>query len=219
MNFNKFGKAGIAGFLLVIFIMTSFAQASYMVTQEYEGISVSSIRKINETFVQESVTTAEEKRDFYRMVLDIPKNMTVRTSIAERLIERNNEDPENFYSIVMVTRELVKEDSRDRMAGILVKMDKNFVKRFSVNAMKSEIMRARAERQIRNYISSLSKIEQAETAVSKITGAEASGADASGELKVIRKIITKERIKLLFEKEITTEEFIKKYCTDNILIQ
>ena len=146
MNFNKFVKAGIAGFLLVIFIMISFAQASYMVTQEYEGISVSSIRKINETFVQESVTTAEEKRDFYRMVLDIPKNMTVRTSIAERLIERNNEDPENFYSIVMVTRELVREDSRDRTAGILVKMDKNFVKRFSVSAMKSEIMRVRVEK-------------------------------------------------------------------------
>lgn len=212
MNF-EFTKLWVVAFLLVLLMASVVNAGCGCDTREIESTIVSE-KKLQVNPVP--TITSEYKKEFYRQALNISKEAAVSIPNAESLIERSRDDSANFQNILRVARVVLAEESRMIAVNTLMKMDRNFVDRFAERAMKNEAMKERARSQISNYIRSLSKTGQAETTVSKTTGAEASGAevtgaDASGEFrKVIRKMITKERIKLLFDKEITTEEFIRE---------
>ncbi len=140
----------------------------------------------------ESLSTPEEKQEFYRSALNISGKVSVEASSAESLVERGIRNPENLRNIVSVAMKLPEEGQKEKAVNVLIRMNEAFVKRFSEKFLERPELRGRLKEQIKNYIRSLSRKER------------------------IKKEISRENIKLLFEKKITAEELVRRVWENNL---
>ncbi len=206
MSFNK--KITFAFVLLAIFI---FASSNVLAGCGCSNIS-QSIRLPSNTLrdfqdiEKKPVSTDSEKREFYNKVFNIKSDTKAKISTVDSIIRRGKEDPENFFAIMTITRDMVEEDYRSDVAEILIDMNNTFVKKFYLKAMESEKQKYEIKEQIINYVKLVSSEQETEISLGPETEKNQT---TPGENKIeIKRDISEESIKSLFNNEISRKEFI-----------
>ncbi len=125
--------------------------------------------------------TLKEKIKEYRTILNIPKYKSVNVKVVIKLIKRKVTNYNNFQRIVNVTKVVSDAKDKEIITKELLDMDEKFIDRFTENTMRN---RPEVKKQIVNYIR-LVRMK-----------------------RKIRVRIDENRVRDLFEKKITRDEFI-----------
>ena len=198
MNFNRKIWICAIGILLLMNMFTAYAyettvsdKKTVMAGQDnnvryvhYSAAAYNALPKTSLNYAGIQQLTHDQKVNMIRNDLDISQEVNISSGTIRALIERNSNDNRNFENIVSASK-LVTPENRVKLANHLVGMDKEFVNRFTLNAVKNNQNKARSTGIAKSYISYIE------------------------DRTMIRTNIDKTKIRMLFRKEIDTKKFME----------
>ena len=84
------------------------------------------------------VQPTEENITYYKQTLDLPESAQVKNESVTKLIERKNEDYDNFVKITDTSKTLTEPDDRETFVNELVDMNQEFTNEFAESVLESE---------------------------------------------------------------------------------